>query len=196
MGSNLLCLSCHLYFARPQAGEATHGYMHGGVMLDFVGQLGPTSKLRLFLLDAVILLLQLVALSATLKRRELAKASKNVHSNPSSAPVPSQTEEVEPTAQDHDAEERGVLRRASSSSTTAEASEPRSLPPEQSVGTPRQSSRAIKKADLFWSGQSTIVELHLWDTIKEAPTVTTSTGPELQAQFQRNGWQFNLPFRS
>ena len=163
-------------------------------MLDFVGQLGPTSKIRLTLLDFTILALQLITLSATLMRRGLAKALKDSRPNQSNEAAPSSSEP--PTAgQDHDAEERGVLRRPSISSATGEAGESEAMLRDDGADD-QTSDNTHDKSDLLWSGQSLIAELYIWDTIKEAPRATSAISPELQAQLQRNRWQLNLPFRS
>ncbi|KAF5851077.1 hypothetical protein GGP41_010683 [Bipolaris sorokiniana] len=45
----------HLTYPAPAAGEDTRGYLHGGLMIDFIGQQGPTSKWKLGALDICIL---------------------------------------------------------------------------------------------------------------------------------------------
>jgi len=55
----------HLLFSVPSAGEPTQGYLHGGLLIDFIGQRGPTSRLRLLFVDVVILILQLTMLAIT-----------------------------------------------------------------------------------------------------------------------------------
>jgi Fungal domain of unknown function (DUF1746) len=193
VGTNLLCIFCHLYFARPQAGEATRGYLHGGLMLDFVGQKAPSSKLPLFLMDFMILGFQLIALAATLKRRELAKSK---GSRPNAI---SNTTEPSSAGQDHDAEERGILRSSSTLSPTAEPSNSQSLLEVPEGSCRRQPpNRALGKAETFWSGQSTVAELYIFDTLKEKPTAAAAvtTTHELQRQLRRSQWRLNMPFRS
>jgi hypothetical protein len=109
-GSNLLCFLLHLLYARPEAGEATRGYLHGGMIIDFVGQKGPISKLRLLALDLVILVLQLVMLSVHIKRQTLKSASSTAQH--SALAVGPDAEVTAPSVQDHDLEERGVRRSA------------------------------------------------------------------------------------
>ncbi|KAH0560088.1 hypothetical protein GP486_003394 [Trichoglossum hirsutum] len=103
-GSNILCCLLHLLYARPEAGEATRGYLHGGMIIDFVGQKGPISKLRLLTLDLVVLTLQLVMLSVHIKRQTLRSASSTVGRSTPDAEV------TAPSIQDHDLEERGLRR--------------------------------------------------------------------------------------
>lgn len=148
VGVNLFCLILHLYLSRPAAGEATRGYLHGGLMIDFIGQKGPTSKLKLGLLDLFISVLQMimVALLGEEKRAEnKAKRKRKSHREryqnaatstttshtPPSAPEASagNDETAPPTVQDHDAEEQGVRRSLESapllrSSNTTELDSP------------------------------------------------------------------------
>ena len=94
----------HLVCAAPQAGEDTRGYLHGGLMIDFIGQQGPTGKWRLAALDLSILFLQLVMLAVQAKRRALKKTLALLIRQ--SAARPPATPQ-----QDADDEERGVLHR-------------------------------------------------------------------------------------
>ena len=95
----LLHLVCHA----PAAGEDTRGYLHGGLMIDFIGQKGPTNKWRLATLDLSILLLQLVMLSVQANRRALKKTL--------ALPAPQSPVQSAAPQQDADDEERGVLHR-------------------------------------------------------------------------------------
>lgn len=71
LGTNMLCLILHIFSKTPSAGEATRFYLHGGLVLDFIGQKGPSSKLVLVLLDVFVLALQVVHLSAHITRTRL-----------------------------------------------------------------------------------------------------------------------------
>jgi len=60
---NVLCFATHLLSTRPEAkGWASRGYLHGGLIIDFVGEAGPVSKWRLVSMDLLIFGLQLVVL--------------------------------------------------------------------------------------------------------------------------------------
>jgi hypothetical protein len=107
---NVLCMLAHIFFALPEAGEATRGYLHGGVITDFIGQKPPTTKLAFLFLDLVVLGMQCLMLAVHQERERLKKilvpSLRTLHftRRPTGPPpIP------EPT-QDHDAEERGVLR--------------------------------------------------------------------------------------
>jgi hypothetical protein len=73
LGANLLCVILHIFSSAPSAGEATREYLHGGFVMDFIGQKGPSSKLHLLALDLVVILLQVVHLSAFIARQRLKK---------------------------------------------------------------------------------------------------------------------------
>lgn len=119
---SVLCILAHLFLALPEAGEATRGYLHGGVIIDFIGQKPPRSRLAFLLFDLVILGAQCLMLAVHQERERLKKAVSP--SLQTIAPSGDQTEEAAAaaataaaaaataagTTQDHDAEERGVLR--------------------------------------------------------------------------------------
>ncbi|KAJ9142137.1 DUF1746-domain-containing protein [Pleurostoma richardsiae] len=108
-GPNAICMLLHLVCALPEAGEAARGYLHGGVIIDFVGQKAPTSKLGLFLLDCFVLALQCFMLSVWAERERLRKL---VYPSRQGANSNSQETAAAPgtTGQDLDSEERGMLR--------------------------------------------------------------------------------------
>lgn len=114
LGSNMLCLILHLLYDAPSASEATRGYLHGGLAMDFIGQKGPTSKLHLVLLDLLILSLQIIALGAHITRLRVQKQSvANSSPNPSALSL-NAAATADPAAlessQDLDHEERGIHR--------------------------------------------------------------------------------------
>lgn len=113
----VLCVLAHVFFALPEAGEATRGYLHGGVIIDFVGQKPPASKLAFLFFDLVTLFLQCLMLSVHQERERLKKTL--FPSLPTFSPTDGQVTGTSPnaaetttgeTTQDHDAEERGVRR--------------------------------------------------------------------------------------
>lgn len=119
-GTNLLCMLLHLLFAPPAAGEATRGYLLGGLLIDFVGQASPVSKWRLLALDLLTLVLQILTMAVTLEKQVL--QGKRLPS----ASIAALNEALDALGnqvrqQDHDAEERGVL--SSGEPSTGEAIE-------------------------------------------------------------------------
>ncbi|KAF2155124.1 hypothetical protein K461DRAFT_276311 [Myriangium duriaei CBS 260.36] len=86
---NLACALIHAFSAAPAAGEATRGYLHGGLAMDFIGQKGPTSRVHLVLLDLLIMTLQIFCLGAVAIRNKAKKgAEEQASTQTPSAPAP------------------------------------------------------------------------------------------------------------
>ncbi|KAJ5592842.1 hypothetical protein N7537_009746 [Penicillium hordei] len=125
IGSNLVCMLFHAFLIRPEAGEETRGYLHGGLFIDFIGQ-APVSVYRLLSFDLLIFLIDLIMLALIIER---------VKTNGTPAPAPTTsnadtatetTTETIPDAeesqpQDHDAEERGIIRQEDGEQTISPA---------------------------------------------------------------------------
>lgn len=176
LGTNLLCLVLHAVLSAPAAGEETRGYLHGGVMMDFIGQKGPTNKWLLLALDLLVALLQIWQLAVQLQRQKLKEPAGPVAVATASVDAASSTSPR--TSQDLDHEERGVRRldiemqalnpnrMANSQNGTAEgdgSSEEREAlltftPP------PRTDAHIF---DAFHSGRVVLVDLDLVKTIKD-----------------------------
>ena len=101
---NFGCLLVHIFATAPEAGEAVRGYIHGGLFVDFVGEKGPISKVKLVFFDTLIVVLQAVLLAVDVERTGLKKAM-----NKSSANSSDQSISTSPV-QDLDSEERGLHR--------------------------------------------------------------------------------------
>lgn len=118
-GPNAICMLLHIFSSLPTASEAMHGYLHGGVIIDFVGQKAPTSRLGLLLLDLVILAIQCFMLAVHAERQRLRKivlplrATQGSSAETSVAPAAETATVPAAPSQDHDSEERGVLRNES-----------------------------------------------------------------------------------
>lgn len=122
-GSNIICMLSHLFFALSEATEAERGYLHGGVIIDFIGQKAPTSKLSLLLLDVLVFLLQCVMCSVWLEKDRLKLLEITLRSV-AAGEFPKRTATLPGTVattagaailevasgQDLDAEERGIIR--------------------------------------------------------------------------------------
>ena len=63
--ASIISTLTHLLNARPEGSKALRGYLHGGLICDFVGELGPISHSRLLLLDITIVGLQLYYLAVS-----------------------------------------------------------------------------------------------------------------------------------
>ena len=103
---NLLYLLMHLTLEPAAAGEATRGYLHGGIIIDFIGQFSPVSKIKLVATDLIIWALQIIMLAVSLERRKLAGSSNETAAAGASSGV---TEGEAESWQNYDAAERGEL---------------------------------------------------------------------------------------
>ncbi|KAK5171996.1 uncharacterized protein LTR77_003633 [Saxophila tyrrhenica] len=108
VSTNAICILLHLWLTPPSGGEATRGYLHGGLAMDFIGQAGPSSKIHLFLLDLLVVVLQLTHMAAYMLKCRLKDSATTTAATASarsgtSHPAPARR-------QDLDAEERGVRR--------------------------------------------------------------------------------------
>ncbi|TVY71278.1 DSC E3 ubiquitin ligase complex subunit, partial [Lachnellula suecica] len=192
-GPNLICILLHIFTARSEAGEAMRGYMHGGIIVDLIGQKGPTSKIHLVLLDLLVLALQCFMLAVHIERERLSAVLKAFVSPVQAADQP--RAEVQ-TSQDHDAEERGVMRDEvtadgdielqplpSTSTTTATA-----LPTEHEedrarllaeTSPPEESEEDA--LDKFWMGTAIVADFHVLQNIRtQWSDYGNATGAALQ----------------
>lgn len=217
VGSNLLCFILHLCYDRPAASEATRGYLHGGLAMDFIGQKGPTSKLHLVMLDILILALQLVALGAHITRLKVKKQSTTPVITAPSQPVDATTASVEP-GQDLNHEEQG-LHRSDHHPVDVELeilnSSGRRNPPDQSsasqqdvaeesealLGSAMQPRSDAHIFDAFNSGEIMILDLDVTHLVtsqveeySSAPYETPATAPgrSLSERLARGGLGFRL----
>ncbi|KAL3961984.1 hypothetical protein ACCO45_003507 [Purpureocillium lilacinum] len=106
---NLVCMLLHLFGRLPHGPGFHRGYQHGGLIIDFVGQRPPTYRLYYVLADVVILAVQCLMLTVHTQREKLRVALKTFRPL-----VPDIAQELATarSAEDLDAEERGVLRHA------------------------------------------------------------------------------------
>ena len=131
-GTNLFCIFLHLISEPPAAGEATHGYLHGGMLIDFVGQRSPAPKMRLLFFDLLILGLQILVMSVTLEKQALlGKGPSGERRSVLTDALDALGEQMR-RQQDLDLEERGVLgsEEGAAAVTAGESVEMRDLGPE------------------------------------------------------------------
>jgi hypothetical protein len=172
-GTSIISAACHYLRPNPSAGEATRGYLHGGLVLDFVGQLGPTPKAQLLLLDLALLLLQLLLVRAIASKRHWEDQS-------GSKPAPRDgATSREVTIEQQDAEEQG---------TTA-TDRPISV-------------RDAFDVDRLQSGQESLGPFWILDRVTEShhshhlPSnqPTSSLSRLLSRDIRRRQYSLNLPF--
>ncbi|KAG6005146.1 hypothetical protein E4U21_000400 [Claviceps maximensis] len=105
---NLICMFLHLFTPLPRGADFHRGYQHGGLIIDFVGQRPATYKTYYLLADFVILVIQCLMLAVHTQREQLRVLLKTFRPM-----LPQLVEEMQGavaarSAQDLDAEERGV----------------------------------------------------------------------------------------
>jgi hypothetical protein len=178
MGTNLICIALHIWLTPASGTEATRGYLHGGLAMDFIGQQGPANRFVLFLFDLLVMALQFVHLTAHISRKRL--------KDDAAAAAPRATPAVPPPSagQDLDSEERGVrhsveLERqddiemqtlnpsgaADTSLVTGEDDETDERDSLLSSAPPPRSDVHI--FDAFHSGQIVLADLNIWKTIRD-----------------------------
>ncbi|KAI6813054.1 hypothetical protein KC332_g10612 [Hortaea werneckii] len=104
LGTNILCILLHLIYLPSSGGESTRGYLHGGLVMDFIGQQGGASRMHMLMLDLFLLCLQLTQLCAKTTKLKLKKGPVQVTTSGG------REYSAAPTTQDIDSEERGVRR--------------------------------------------------------------------------------------
>ena len=168
---NLLCMLFHCIFALPQAGEATRGYLHGGILIDFVGQRPPTWTLGLLLYDLVIWGIQCLMLAVHEEREVLRKQVNPSLGQSAVAQIEPTAAAAETTTQDLDAEERGVLREDAGLMETGESVEMQPLNGAASLGDGSRMDEAYSRTtadlvDVMWSGNAVLANFHVVHAVR------------------------------
>ncbi|RDW74066.1 hypothetical protein BP5796_07508 [Coleophoma crateriformis] len=179
-GPNIICILLHIFTARSEAGEAMRGYLHGGIIIDLIGQKGPSSKIHLVLLDLLITALQSFMLAVHIEREKLRDVLLP-------KVVGALTEAVVAASQDHDAEERGVLRDAVMSNgdielqplSSARGQEDPLINERTEMGVDRERERLLAELapreeaeeddyplDVFYSGTAIVGDFHVLQTLR------------------------------
>ncbi|KAK3311260.1 uncharacterized protein B0T15DRAFT_68071 [Chaetomium strumarium] len=163
---SVLCMLAHILFALPEAGEATRGYLHGGVIIDFVGQKPPTTKLAFLFLDLVILGAQCLMLAVHQERERLKKivvpSLRTLHF---SGGQTGQAVTQEST-QDHDAEERGVLRDENVEVHSAQDAERNPTDGERTGDTYSSAVANADMVDILRSGNAVLSNFHVIHAVR------------------------------
>ncbi|KAK6533088.1 hypothetical protein TWF281_007247 [Arthrobotrys megalospora] len=145
-GSTLICFLFHLFSEPASGSEATGGYLHGGMIIDFVGQEGPISRFRLIFLDLIILFLQLTMLTVKVSKQNLLESSGPNRIIP---------------AQDLDSEERGI-----SASAQDDNSEFATSPIEGHSSSDGLQRRRPAAESNIYSGEVVIADLRIVETVR------------------------------
>ncbi|KAI6836282.1 hypothetical protein KC340_g4750 [Hortaea werneckii] len=210
LGTNILCILLHLIYVSPSGGESTRGYLHGGLVMDFIGQQGGAGRMHLLMLDLILLCLQLTQLCAKTTKLKLKKGPVQVTTSAG------REYNAAPTTQDIDSEERGVRRSEEQDgiemqnlNSSGGASNPvRDHPgPDDASGTDRVLSSTaptpqpadFQISNAFNSGQVMIGDFNVYKTVrdqvilsKNAPREPPNLGRDVRANItgQLLRWRF------
>jgi len=185
-GPNIICILLHVFTARSEAGEAMRGYLHGGIIIDLIGQKGPTSKLHLVLLDILILLLQCLMLTVHVERERL---SGLLTAFTKVTPLTDQPRAEVISTQNIDAEERGIMGETDAATEMPGGTRASRIEPQESFvrrlvvdeveeedmeraqllgePLPREDPEDNHPLDMFFAGTAIIADLHIIDTLKK-----------------------------
>jgi hypothetical protein len=173
----------HAFLIRPEAGEETRGYLHGGLFIDFIGQ-APVSTFRLLAFDLTIFIIDVIMLGLIIERVKTQGTPTPTPTSPptnTAADTSPEAEEAEP--QDHDAEERGIQRQDANEATPSardspdspnngnlddEAEEERTtLLAEPADVESSSGARGEHPMDTFAAGQAVIVSMGFFSTLRD-----------------------------
>ncbi|CAI7677762.1 unnamed protein product [Penicillium pancosmium] len=184
IASNLFCMIFHALVINPQAGEETRGYLHGGLFIDFIGQT-PVPVLRLLSFDILIFLIDFIMLALIIERVKTAGPTNTPTTNTEQTTTNPDSNATQPTAQDHDAEERGMMRGTDDTETEEPESESNTPtpPPVTEIDDDVNDERTTLLAepgesdatytrdghplDTFSAGQAVIVDMGFWGTMRD-----------------------------
>ena len=166
--ANLVCIATHIIHSRPTGAKATRGYLHGGLIVDFIGELGPTSRFKLLLLDGLILTLQLIFLAISHELQAIRDAEAGVTKIP---------------PQDVEAEEAGV-RKGDQELDSIQADEDGI---ELQPMLPGSSSISYKPAVGEMPDEDLILRLNIRRSLASAIRKSAETSPESGANAGRIG---------
>ncbi|KAL2811896.1 hypothetical protein BJX63DRAFT_443872 [Aspergillus granulosus] len=121
--SNLFCMIFHNFFSQSEAGEATRGYLHGGILIDFIGQKAPVPVTRLLCLDLFVMVLNIVMLGLIVERVKVVDSNQPLTNSATTAAATNPTEPTQTQTQDHDHEERGLQRHETSGESSTPPTE-------------------------------------------------------------------------
>lgn len=154
--TNTLIFIIHVFSTAPTAGETVRGYLHGGLLIDFVGVQGPVSKLRTAALDMLVLALQMMLVGVAREKAGL----QGIGGGGTEAQVV--------TAQDLEAEERGELRGQEGLEMEMEMEELLHVQERddcENAHTGIAAREPEHPLDPFYSAQRVIVNLHLRELV-------------------------------
>ncbi|PYI00999.1 DUF1746-domain-containing protein [Aspergillus sclerotiicarbonarius CBS 121057] len=174
LGSNIFCMLFHHFFTRPEAGEATRGYLHGGLLIDFIGQKAPIPLARLLFLDLLVLGLDLVMLGLIVERVKIVEGRRRGGGGAGTAVEEGPTEDRDRDRdRDHDLEERGEVRESGRGGEEGEGIELGELGDGERtelLADPAEADAVGRDAhpmDTFVSGQAVVMDVGLVNLVRD-----------------------------
>lgn len=188
---NAWCILVHLFASLPVGPEYHRGYQQGGLIIDFIGQKPPTSRLYYILADLVLLVLQCLMLAIHTEREKLRLALKTFRP---AAGGPAGALEIGRTLEELDAEEQGIRSGPSVIEGEDEQGDIEMRPVRSSTGDTATSQTAPGSPgsgdepskshlnDLYNSGNAIIGEYHVLNAMRVAASdVERSAATSLQS---------------
>ncbi|KAF4979025.1 hypothetical protein FZEAL_4700 [Fusarium zealandicum] len=177
---NIICMLLHVLASLPSGPDYHRGYMHGGLVIDFIGQKPPTSRIYYLVADFAILAIQCLMLTVHTERERLRLTLKTFRPL-----IPAPAQEMAPTIEDLDAEERGVSRDMPGSlptnesddielqplrrvSEAEEANEPSGESEQSTRDSSNDESSRSHLSDVLSSGNAILGEYHVFNSIRTA----------------------------
>lgn len=195
LGMNIICIGLHIWLNPMTGTEATRGFLHGGLAMDFIGQKGPAGRITLVLFDMLVMALQFVHLTAQITRKRLKDGVPASAPHAQGTPAPS-------AGQDLDSEERGVrhsteleqqddiemqtLNPSGGRADAASSPPTRPIPGDEDIETNEREALLasdpprtdIHIFDSFHSGQIVLADLNIWKTTREQFWAYQKSTPE------------------
>jgi hypothetical protein len=184
MAANAFCFTWHWLQSLPQGPDFHRGYQHGGILIDFIGQKPPTSRVYYLLADLVIFVLQMLMVTISSEYFILRSRLKPPHQQPIVISNARQPEVAAAIAnhmgRDLDAEERGlppgrVMFVDEGDSIEMGPLSRRSRNHEEGGGQedqggPSRRSGNSHSADVMNSGNGILGEFNVFQSIRSAPS--------------------------
>lgn len=190
---NVWCMLVHLFAALPVGHEYHRGYMHGGMIIDFVGQKPPAYRIYYLFADMVLLVLQCLMLSVHTEREKLRLSLKTFKPLIADAALEAATSR---TIEDLDAEEQGIRSSGPSVAEAANSDDDIELQPLNRSSTDQRQERPrisdsppssrdevsrSRLSDLLGSGNAILGEYHVLNSMRVAATeLERTTAQSLQ----------------
>lgn len=181
----VVALLVHLFMAPARGSEISRGYLHGGVILDFIGE-REGQRWRCVATDVLVMIMQCIMVGVDdvrllVKRRRMGELGAKLDN--SEEPRDNQNELAPRDLQNLDAEERGVVRQellenATTGIGTDNSQDENEIGNEEAASLLADASSSTLAGhdtstptpnaplDIFYSGNAIVAEVHLLDSLR------------------------------